>query len=247
MQVWRLEQCATIRFGLARLGLAWLGSAHRRVSSAFDSKVSLAIKVRVARMWWRQREEPPIRGVDENLRAQLAQALETFRFLLGLERQAWAVFAAGDVLLVVYAFNLGIAGPVYFGLALLGALYTGTVSLYHQLVPVAYVAYRTERELGIPREIGLASTYGRARAAGLIKHFDKVAELDPGQQPLELRSAMRVGKSIGIRALIIILTLIGIQLVLALLLSFAFDYPLFSPEATAGMSPAVTPKPSSTP
>lgn len=224
-----------------------LGSSRCRVSFACGSNVSLAVEARVARVWWRQREQPPIRGVDENLRTQLAQALDTFRFLLGLERQAWAVFAAGDVLLVVYAFNLGIAGPVYFGLALLGALYAGTVSLYHQLVPVAYVAYRTERELGIPREIGLASTYGRARAAGLIEHFEKVAELDPAQQPVELRSVMRVGKSIGIRALIIILALIGIQLVLALLLSFAFDYPLFSPEAASGLSPAVTPNPSQTP
>lgn len=198
-------------------------------------------------MWWRQREEAFSRDFDESLRAQLAQSLETFRFLLGLERQAWAVFAAGDVLLVVYAFNLGIAGPVYFGLALLGALYAGTVSLYHQLVPVAYVAYRTERELGIPRELGLASTYGRARAAGLVDHFDQVARLAPKQQAVELRGAMRVGKSIGIRALVTILVLIGIQLSLALLLSFVFGYPLFSSHAAAGISPAVTPTPSPTP
>jgi hypothetical protein len=198
-------------------------------------------------VWWHQREKPPLRDGEENLRAQLTQSLETFRFLLGLERQAWAVFAAGDVLLVAYALNLGIAGPVYLGLALLGALYAGTVSLYHQLVPVAYVAYRTERELRIPSEFGLASTYGRARAARLIEHFERVADLPPAQQPLELQSVMRVGKSIGIRALIIILVLIGIQLLLALLLSFVFGYPFLGVEMAAGSTPAVTPSASPTP
>lgn len=97
---------------------------------------------------------------------------------------------------------------MYFGLALLGALYAGTVSLYPSASARGYVAYRTERELKIPRELGLASTYGRARAAGLIEHSTTWLSWLPPNSRWSYKARWRVGKSIGLRALIIILVLI---------------------------------------
>lgn len=190
-----------------------------------DARVTLADRVSLV---WGNHKRAGDAESSNDLRIQFVQAIETFRFLLGLERQAWAVFAAGDVLLVVYAFNLGVAGPVYFGLALLGALLAGSVSLYHQLVPVAYTAYRTERAMGVSAGMGLASIYGRARANDLIDHFDRISEMPAAQRARALRSAMRVNQSIGIRALTTISVLMAIQLTLALTLTFGFQYPLFS-------------------
>lgn len=91
--------------------------------------------------------------------------------------------------------------------------------------------------------MGLASIYGRARANGLIDHFDRVSEMPAEQRPRALRSAMRVNQSIGIRALITISTLMAIQLALGLTLTLGFHYPLFS----APDGGVEQPSPSSTP
>lgn len=46
-------------------------------------------------VWGNHKRADDAQGAND-LRIQFVQAIETFRFLLGLERQAWAVFAAGD-------------------------------------------------------------------------------------------------------------------------------------------------------
>lgn len=164
---------------------------------------------------------------QENLRAQYNQSIETFRFLLGLERQAWGLFAAADVLLIVYALSLKIAGPVLFGLVVLLALLLGSASVYRHLVPVAFAAYSSERELGISPGGGLVETYARVRSPGLVDGFDEVRRLVPEARPGALQALMAIRRSIGIRSILVIAGLMVAQLALGLILLLGFQYPLF--------------------
>lgn len=186
---------------------------------------------------WATADERPGR---EDLRAQFNQSIETFRFLLGLERQAWGLFAAADVLLIVYGLSLGIAGPVLFGLFVLLALLLGSVSIYRHLVPVAFAAYNCERELGFSPGAGLVETYGRVRSPGLVDGFELVRQLVPEERPAAIRPLMSVRRSIGIRSILVIAGLMVAQVALSLVLLLGFQYPLFGSHAASSSPPPST-------
>jgi hypothetical protein len=93
---------------------------------------------------------------------QLQQAVDTFRFQMGLLVQFWGFLIAADAVLVGYALSqrqavlllAASAMPIFMMLVARG--------IYLHGLPFLYVALRLEREL-MPREDSLTASYARMR------------------------------------------------------------------------------------
>ena len=148
----------------------------------------------------------------EKLEQQMAaihhrEALETFRTLVNLERQAWSVFAATDVLLVAYGLYIKLAGPIAFGILVLVALFISSVSVHRHLVPVGYVIFANEKLLGGGAPLGI--TYAGVRTPELLASYERVHDAQPEDRPGMLRVVD--SGAIGARAVITISILIAAQ------------------------------------
>lgn len=141
------------------------------------------------------------------------EALETFRTLVNLERQAWSVFAATDVLLVAYGLYIKLAGPIAFGILVLVALLISSVSVHRHLVPVGYTIFANEKILGGGAPLGI--TYAAVRTSELLASYERVHEAHPDERADMLR-AVESG-AIGARAVITISILITAQVALVAL------------------------------
>ena len=152
----------------------------------------------------------------------LREAMETFRMLVNLERQAWSVFAATDVLLVAYGLYIKLAGPILFGILVLVALLVSSIAIHRHLVPVGYVIYANERLLrgGTP----LGTTYAATRVAGLLAEYRRIADLDPADRAQQLRSVD--SGALGSRSVVMIAILIAAQTILTTV-TILSGYPLF--------------------
>ncbi|MEV4667803.1 hypothetical protein [Microbacterium sp. LWO12-1.2] len=141
------------------------------------------------------------------------EALETFRTLVNLERQAWSVFAATDVLLVAYGLYIKLAGPVAFGILVLVALLISSVSVHRHLVPVGYVIFANEKILAGGTPLGI--TYAASRTPGLLEAYERISQSEVSARPDMLKS---VGSgAIGSRSVVTITILIAAQVALVTL------------------------------
>lgn len=148
--------------------------------------------------------------------------METFRTLVNLERQAWSVFAAADVLLVAYGLYIKLAGPIAFGILVLVALLVSAIAIHRHLIPIGYVIYANERVLGSPH--GVCITFVSTRAPGLLSEYKRVAAAAP-----DLRAGMlrRIDSGeLGSRSVVAISGLIAAQAIVAGM-TLAAGYPLF--------------------
>ncbi len=141
------------------------------------------------------------------------EALETFRALVSLERQAWSVFAATDVLLVAYGLYIRLAGPLAFGILVLVALLVSSVSIHRHLVPVGYVIYANELILAQGSPLGI--TYAASRTPELLSAYQRVREAGDEERP-DLLKAVDSG-AIGARSIVVISLLIAAQVALVVM------------------------------
>jgi hypothetical protein len=137
------------------------------------------------------------RASNELLSAQLDRAIETFRFLSKLMTELWAILISADVLLVVYGLSTASFGPMLIGSGFLLVATIATYTISRSLVPVAYVAFSLERELGLTGSNGLAHVVGAVMLDDLYARFVTIYEDSDGHPPLATRALAPVRARIG--------------------------------------------------
>ncbi len=110
-------------------------------------------------------------------RGQIDQAAETFRFLVGLVVGVWSFIIGADAALVVYGATVGSRLAPFTAALLPLVCLAAWVGISRSLVTLAYVAFRSELELGAG-EAGVVQIYGRTVLPQLEIELRRLTTLD---------------------------------------------------------------------
>lgn len=133
-------------------------------------------------------------------RGQIDQAAETFRFLVGLVVGVWSFVIGADAALVVYGATVNSRPALFTAAALPLVCLAAWVGISRSLVCLAYVAVRSELELG-GGDPGVVQIYGRTVLPKLEAQLRQLAVLDPAAaQPSlnRLTRGLRIGRGIAL-------------------------------------------------
>lgn len=149
------------------------------------------------------------------LQLQLTQAIDAFRFQIGLLVQFWGFLIAIDALFLGYGFSQGKPLFLLLGITVPVIMIIAAWVVLAYSVPFAFAAVRLERRL-LPEEVGVMGTYLRMRFPAMDRQVTALLEaaseddadrLGRGFPPLNPGMVILVSVDVGLHLALFVLAM----------------------------------------